>query len=84
MRCNTPEMRKCDQSTCHGGTMRNAHPMSINKIVRRTTLRAVSRLHRYPNFENEKAIDTPMMKRKKGNTRSVGVHPCHSAWRKGA
>lgn len=29
-------------------------------------------------------VEIPMMNIKKGNTRSVGVRPFHSAWRKGA
>ncbi len=30
------------------------------------------------------AIDTPTMNRKNGNTRSVGVQPCHSECNSGA
>jgi hypothetical protein len=35
-------------------------------------------------FENEKNIDTPTIKRKKGKTRSVGVHPCQGECSRGA
>ncbi len=35
------------------------------------------------NFENEKNMDTPTIKRKNGNTISVGVAPSQAAWRKG-
>ena len=36
------------------------------------------------DFLNEKNIAEPIIKRKKGKTKSVGVAPCHSACNKGA
>ena len=35
------------------------------------------------NLERAKTIETPTMNKKNGKTRSVGVAPCHSAWRSG-
>jgi len=35
-------------------------------------------------LRSEYHIATPEIKRKEGNTRSVGVHPCHGACRSGA
>lgn len=36
-----------------------------------------------PYFAKEKESAAPTINRKKGKTRSVGVAPCHAAWRKG-
>lgn len=48
-----------------------------------TSLRELSLFIESPYFAKEKAIATPTQKRKKGNTRSVGVHPDHAACLKG-
>jgi hypothetical protein len=39
---------------------------------------------RWRRLPKEKGMATPTIKRKKGKMRSVGVHPCHWACRRGA
>ncbi|MCX5832365.1 MAG: hypothetical protein NT140_10870 [Deltaproteobacteria bacterium] len=52
-------------------------------IVRQTTFRASALVKRCWADLWAYHIEVPTMKRKEGNTRSVGVKPCHAAWRNG-
>ena len=60
-------------------------PNSVSTIARRTTwANNPSRLApAATRRSNENVIATPTMNRNAGNTRSVGVHPFHSACRNG-
>lgn len=59
-------------------------PMRKIKSTRRPVRTSASLLNVVWFLWKEKKRDAPTAKRKKGNTRSAGVHPCHSACRRGA
>lgn len=93
MRCSTPGMRSLLQSfhshvrksRTNGNALRNT-PIAKSNTERRTTLRTIGPWAESASirFRSASAIDTPTRNKKNGNTRSVGVHPCHSAWSSGA
>src|ERR671933_699297 len=82
MRCNTPMMRMVSH-------LYSQKPFRNIPRANRIKLRRIMRQYRPPRpplvrgeltaesvyFAREKAIATPIMNRKKGNTKSVGVHP---------
>ena len=83
MRCNTPGIRQLSSD-------REPRPFSANPIANRIALRRTVcstrvRLEK-PRASldwNDRTSDTPTIKRKNGNTRSVGVQPFQLAWRSG-
>ena len=54
-----------------------ARPMAKSSTVRLNTLRRVDGVGWKPRRDMDTYIDTPMMNRKKGKTRSQGVMPFH-------
>ena len=86
IRWRTPIILKWDQSqSCRTkGNAFRSNPMVKIVMVRQTTF-----LNKGPHLQNsyfskENRIETPMINRKNGKTKSVSVHPCHWAWRRGA
>jgi len=60
-------------------------PNKIRITARRTTCfyHSPRDCPRASREENEYTSETPVMNRKKGKTKSVGVHPFHFAWLSG-
>ena len=61
-----------------------AMPIKKITIVRRSIFIRHVRESVKSYFFSEKYVEMPIMYMKKGNTRSVGVRPFHSAWARGA
>jgi len=59
-------------------------PMAKITMVRRMIFTKEGHENVKSYFLSEKYVDMPIMNIKNGNTRSVGVRPFHSAWRRGA
>ena len=59
-------------------------PMAKITTVRRSTFRSDAAENSKLYFLSENQVLTPIINIKNGNTRSVGVSPCHSACRRGA
>ena len=83
MRCSTPGMRTPAKSKY--GISRSSMPRAKIRTLRLKILRCKSPFPFPSSFfrDSAKEIATPTMNTKKGKTRSVGVQPCHSAWRSG-
>src|SRR5665647_630030 len=84
MRCKTPIILSLEKSWFHCGNEFRKSPMAKMSRVRLPILSNDSLLSWLPYFEKEKNMEAPTTKRKNGNTRSVGVHPCQAACSSGA
>ena len=81
IRWRTPNILKEDQSqSCRmkGNALSSSPIINIVMVLKIILLNRGPYLH-ISYLSNEKRIDIPILKRKKGNTRSVRVHPCHCA-----
>jgi purine nucleoside permease len=86
MRCKTPNIRMLSQDfatstlSLHftNGLQFKNKPMAKMRMVLLTTFKK-NAVPFSSNLGITKAIALPTAKRKKGNTKSVGVHPCQGA-----
>ena len=62
------------------GTYHMNTPMRKRMAVRRQIFARAAPPGLCPNRFSENHADVPIAKRNDGNTRSVGVNPCHAAW----